>query len=141
MKIVKLTDTLGVSGQISPADVADIASAGYKVLINNRPDGEEATQPSGAAIAAAATAAGMEYHYMPVTAADFPGPDFDAMSDLLDDPAHPVLAYCRSGNRCANLWLASREAAAREQARAELGRCGFDAALASRFFARATARE
>ena len=51
MKIVKLTDTLGVSGQISPEDVADIAAAGYKVLINNRPDGEEGTQPSGAATA------------------------------------------------------------------------------------------
>ncbi|HEY6131689.1 MAG TPA: TIGR01244 family sulfur transferase [Halioglobus sp.] len=141
MKIVKLTDTLGVSAQITPQDVAHIAAAGYAVLINNRPDDEETNQPSGAAIAAAARAAGVEYHYMPVTATNFPGPDFDAMSDLLDDSARPVLAYCRSGNRCANLWVASRDVAAREGAMAELRRCGYDTGLAVTYIARSAARE
>ncbi len=89
MNIVKLTDSLAVTAQITPEDVADIAAAGYKVLINNRPDGEEGTQPTAAAIGAVARAAGLEYHHLPVTALSFPGPDFDAMSDLLDDPARP----------------------------------------------------
>ena len=50
MNIVKLTDKLAVSAQISPEDVAQIAAAGFKVLINNRPDGEEGTQASAAEI-------------------------------------------------------------------------------------------
>lgn len=139
MKIVKLTDSLGVCAQITPDDVAGIAAAGYKVLINNRPDGEESTQPSGGAIADAAHAAGLEYHYMPVTALSFPGPDFDAMSDLLDDPARPVLAYCRSGTRCANLWVASRDAVDREQAISEVKRLGFELAMAASFISREAA--
>jgi uncharacterized protein (TIGR01244 family) len=138
MNIVKLTDCLAVSAQITPEDVADIAAAGYAVLINNRPDGEDNAQPPGAAIAAAAHAAGLEYHYMPVTAASFPGADFAAMRDLLDDPARPVLAFCRSGTRCANLWVASLEEPAREQAIALASQRGYDLGMASRYLAGGT---
>ncbi len=141
MNIIKLTDSVAVSAQISPEDVADIAAAGYKVLINNRPDGEEGTQPSGAAIAAAARAAGLEYHHMPVTAMSFPGPDFDTMSDLLDDPARPVLAFCRTGTRCANLWVASCDESAREEAITKAVQRGFDLGMASRFIAQLAPRD
>ena len=136
MNIVKLTDNLAVSAQISPEDVEAIAAAGYQVLINNRPDGEEATQPTAAQIAVAAENAGMEYHHMPVTAGNFPGSDFDAMCDLLDDPARPVLAFCRSGTRCANLWVTSRDEAGREQAVQVASQRGYELAMASRFLAR-----
>ncbi len=140
MKIVKLTDTVSVSAQITPEDVAEIAAQGYRVLINNRPDGEESTQPSGAAIAAAAQAAGLEYHHMPVTATSFPGADFDAMSDLLDDSARPVLAFCRSGTRCANLWVAGVEPAGREEAMRVASQRGYDLGMASRFIAQPSPR-
>lgn len=136
MNIVKLTDHIAVSAQITPDDVADIAAAGYRVLINNRPDGEAPDQPSSAAIASAAQAAGMEYHYLPITAANFPGPDFDAMCDLLDDPARPVLAFCRSGTRCANLWVAGCEDARRDSAIAAAAQRGYDLAMATRFLDR-----
>ncbi len=136
MNIVKLTDRVSVSAQITPQDVAEIAAAGYKVLINNRPDGEEVGQPSSAEIAAAAEAAGLEYHYMPVTAGSFPGPDFDAMTDVLDDDDHPVLAFCRTGTRSTNVWVAGREDATREQAIAVAGRLSYDLDMAFRFLGR-----
>lgn len=132
MKIVKLTDSIGVSGQITADKVNDIAAAGYKVLINNRPDGEEGGQPASADIAAAAEAAGLEYHYLPITAMTFPGPDFDRMSDLLDDAARPVLAFCRTGTRCTNLWVASRDETSREQARQHALQLGYDLGMANR---------
>lgn len=132
MKIVKLEDTVGVSAQIVPDNVAEIAAAGYQVLINNRPDGEEAGQPVNADIAAAAKAAGLEYHFMPVTAMNFPGPQFDQMSDLLDDPDRPVLAFCRTGTRCTNLWVASRQPEAREQAAQRARQLGYDLGMAAR---------
>lgn len=137
MKVVKLTDTVAVSAQISAEDVAEIAAQGYRVLINNRPDGEESTQPAGAAIAAAAQAAGLEYHHIPVTAASFPGEHFDAMSDLLDDPQRPVLAFCRSGTRCANLWVSSVDEPQREEAKRIAGRLGYELAMASRYLEQA----
>ena len=136
MKIVKLTDTVAVSAQITAEDVVAIAAAGFKVLINNRPDGEESNQQTSAEIGAAAQAAGLEYHHMPVTAQSFPGPDFDAMSDLLDDPSRPVLAYCRTGTRCANLWVAGCEEAVREQAITDAGQRGYDLAMAVKFLGR-----
>ncbi len=136
MNIVKLTDNVAVSAQITPEDVAEIAAAGFKVLINNRPDGEELDQPTSAAMAAAAQAAGMEYHHMPVTASGFPGPDFDAMSDLLDDPARPVLAFCRSGTRCANMWVAGCDEAVREHAMTAAGQRGYDLGMAVKFLGR-----
>lgn len=132
MNIIKLTDSLGVSAQITEADVAKIAAAGYKVLINNRPDGEEGGQPSSTAIAAAARAAGLEYHHLPVTAMDFPGAGFDEMRDLLDNAERPVLAFCRSGTRCANLWVAGCEGNDREQAIAVARQRGFDLGMAAR---------
>jgi len=126
MNIVKLTDTVAVSAQITPANVADVAAAGYKVLINNRPDGEEAGQPGSAEIAAAAEAAGLEYHHIPITAMNFPGPHFEQMSDLLDDAQRPVLAFCRTGTRCTNLWVASRDESARQQAVDQARQLGYD---------------
>jgi len=139
MKIVKLTDKLAVAAQIAPDDVADIAAQGYRVLINNRPDGEEASQPPGSAIAAAAETAGLEYHYLPVTHSDFPGEDFDAMCELLADDSRPVLAFCRSGTRCANLWVAGLPEPRRAEAMVTAGGQGFDLNMASAYLARGTA--
>lgn len=136
MNIVKLTDSIAVSGQIMPEDVAQIAAAGFCVLINNRPDGEVPDQPTSATIAAAAQAVGLEYHYMPVTASSFPGPDFHAMSDLLDDPSRPALAFCRTGTRCANLWVAGCDESQREQAIAVAGQRGFDLGMATTLLGR-----
>ena len=56
MKIVRLTEALSVSGQIFPDDVGAVAAQGYQVLINNRPDAEDETQPTGSVIAEAAAA-------------------------------------------------------------------------------------
>lgn len=136
MNIIKLSEHVAVSAQITPRDVGAIAAAGYTVLINNRPDGEEPEQPPGAAIAAAARAAGLEYHYMPVTAQSFPGSDVDALGDLFDDPDRPVLAFCRSGTRSANLWVATRDAVLRDHAIAAAKQAGFDLAMSSAFSAR-----
>ncbi len=131
MNIVELSDSVGVAGQISAADVETIAAAGYRVLVNNRPDGEEGGQPPGEDIAAAAAIAGLEYHYMPVTHTSFPGDDFDAFTALLDDARRPVLAFCRTGTRCTNLWVASREAGSRAGAAQRARELGFDLGMAS----------
>ena len=48
MNVIQLTDNIGVAGQISLDQVRGIAAAGYKVLVNNRPDGEEPGQPRSA---------------------------------------------------------------------------------------------
>ena len=132
MNIVKLTENLGVSQQIAPEHVEAIAAAGYRVLINNRPDGEEPNQPPSAEIAAAAQAAGLEYYYLPITAMDFPGPDFAQMCEILADADKPVLAFCRSGTRCTNLWVASQGPGERDQAAMVARQLGYDLGMVAR---------
>jgi uncharacterized protein (TIGR01244 family) len=132
MNIIKLTESLAVAAQITPLEVAQVAAAGYRVLINNRPDGEEASQPVSADIEAAAAAAGLEYYHMPVNALNFPGEDFTAMCQLMADEDKPVLAFCRTGTRCANLWVASKTGEEREAAISEARQLGFDLSLAAR---------
>lgn len=94
-----------VAGQIGPADVAEAAAAGIKTIVNNRPDGEEYCQPTGAEIEAAAKAAGLAYCHIPI-AGGFSQADVEAMAEALEHG--PALAFCRSGTRSAYLWALAR---------------------------------
>ena len=62
----RVTDQLSVAPQISTADLASAAAQGFKLVINNRPDGEDPAQPTSAEIEAAAKAAGLKYVHIPV---------------------------------------------------------------------------
>ena len=105
--IRKLSDDVSVTGQIEPADIEAIAAAGFKALICNRPDDEEPGQPAYAAIAAQAAAHGMIVHHQPVVSGRLVGTDVGDFGRLMATLPKPVLAYCRSGARCTqlfNLW-------------------------------------
>lgn len=132
MNSTSLTSTIAVAGQISLTQVVEIAAAGFRVLVNNRPDGEDPGQPSSAQIEAAAVAAGLEYYHLPVTAMNFPGLDPVKMAQLFDDESKPVLAFCRSGTRSANLWVATRTDASWRQAAERAQALGYDLSMAAR---------
>lgn len=131
MKIVRLSDSVSVSEQISASDVAQIAAAGFKVIVNNRPDGEAPDQPSSDEIAQTALAAGLAYYHLPITAANYPGPDVMLMGSLLDNAEHPVLAFCRTGTRSTNLWLTTRHGDAVDDAVKHARALGYDLAMSS----------
>lgn len=96
-----------VAGQIAAADVAGIAAAGVTLVVNNRPDGEEPGQPSGAEIEAAARAAGLDYRFIPV-AGGFPSESVEALAQALGDAEGKALLFCRSGSRSTFLWALAR---------------------------------
>jgi uncharacterized protein (TIGR01244 family) len=104
LSIRQVTQNMSVAPQIAPDDIAAIKAAGFTAIVNNRPDDEEAGQPSGDAIRAAAENAGLAYSAIPVTQAGFSHPQLDAMAAALAAANGPVLAYCRSGTRSCNLW-------------------------------------
>ena len=108
MSMYKLTDTLSVSAQITPQDIPQLAEQGFTAVVCNRPDGESPEQASMKAIEAACHSAGLLFVRYPVNAMNFPGADLDGLGALFDDPNQVVLAYCRTGTRCANLWVATR---------------------------------
>ena len=98
-----ITDDLSVAPQIGVADVAEAARQGFTTIINNRPDGEDPSQPPGAEIEAAAKAAGLAYVHIPVRGA--PGPaEVEAVRQVVDAAEGPVLAFCRSGTRSITTW-------------------------------------
>ena len=113
--VAELTDVLSVAGQIQPGDVADLAASGYTAIICNRPDDEESGQPSMDAVAAACEQVGVTFVRYPVTALNFPGDDLTLMEDAMNS-GDKTLAYCRSGARSANLWVATQAGDARTAA-------------------------
>ena len=119
---------MAVAPQITAADVTDIARAGFTTIVNNRPDAEEAGQPEGDAIRTVAETLGMTYVAIPVTHAGFSMPQVDAMAEALAAATGPVLAYCRSGTRSANLWALAQAKAGTEPGEliAKAGAAGYD---------------
>lgn len=105
--IRKLDDRTSVSGQIQPADVAGLKASGFTMIISNRPDGEEAGQPTAAEVQDAAEAEGLEFRHVPIIRGIGPA-DVEAMQEALDAAPGKLLAYCRSGNRSALTWAVAR---------------------------------
>ena len=53
---IRIDDNISVSPQITPDQVSGAAAQGVTLIVNNRPEEEEAGQPTGAEIEAAAAA-------------------------------------------------------------------------------------
>jgi sulfide:quinone oxidoreductase len=101
---ISVTEDFSVSGQITAADVAELAAQGVKSLICSRPDGEANDQPTVTEIKEAAAAAGMSLVHVPVVSGKFSDAnvaDFTAAIEQLEQPTH---AYCRTGTRSITLW-------------------------------------
>ena len=98
------------AGQLAVDDVAQAATAGFRSIVNNRPDFEGGpSQPTSQAIHAAASAAGLDYAFLPVQSG-FQTPDEIAkMRELIDALPKPVLGFCRSGTRTGNLYRAAKK--------------------------------
>jgi uncharacterized protein (TIGR01244 family) len=111
-----IDDSISVYGQIQPDDVATAKQLGFRTIINNRPDGEDAAQPAASEIEAAAKAAGLGYVAIPIDHSGFSMPQVEQMAAVLAEQPGPVLAFCRSGTRSTNLWALARGLAGDEPA-------------------------
>ncbi len=126
--IVFITPNFAVAPQIGVEDFATIAQAGFKVVINNRPDGEEEKQLPSRAAASHARAAGLDYSHIPAGKLDlFSGPVVDATEAAIAVARGPVLAYCKSGTRSAIIWAAASARSLHvNEVLALLAKAGFD---------------
>ena len=126
--IRQLDDRTFVSGQIAPDEVAELAEQGFTVLVNNRPDEEDAGQPLAADIEQAANAAGIGYRFVPIRFGIGPA-DVETMAEAREAAeGGKILAFCRSGTRSAlALGLVKRRAGEpAEDVRKCLEGAGFD---------------
>ena len=104
MEVTTLSDQISVRPQILPHQVADVAAAGFKGIINNRPDGETPDQPSSTELEAEARRRGLAYWHIPVVPGQAAEKDARAFAAALREAEGPVIAFCRTGNRSTGLW-------------------------------------
>jgi uncharacterized protein (TIGR01244 family) len=94
-----------VAPQLDPAAMAEAAQAGFRSVINNRPDFEGGpTQPTNAAMEAAAKAAGLQYVFLPVAGGYQSPEEVAAFAELMKTLPRPILAFCRTGTRSGKLY-------------------------------------
>ena len=105
ISITQHTENFATAPQISPQDMAGVAAQGFQTVINNRPDFEGGLdQPTSEAMALAAKAAGLQYHYLPVISGQITPEQVAEFAAKLRAATGPVLAFCRSGARSTNIW-------------------------------------
>ncbi|NOX74938.1 MAG: TIGR01244 family phosphatase [Alphaproteobacteria bacterium] len=104
MQINRVTPDYSVAGQISVADVADIARAGFKSLICNRPDSEIEASLHAEIIKAEAARHDMIFTYNPISNQGMTMQNLTAQADVIAKTDGPVFAYCRSGTRSTICW-------------------------------------
>jgi sulfide:quinone oxidoreductase len=104
MPIRQLTAQVSVAPQIRPEELEAIAAAGFRSVINNRPDHEADDQPAGATVAEAAARHGLAYRHIPVVPGQYDQASIDAMARAIEEMPPPVLAFCRTGTRSTSLW-------------------------------------
>ena len=107
-QVQQLSADVCVAPQLDPAAMAWAATAGFKSVVNNRPDFEGGPdQPTSATMEAAARAAGLQYAWLPVQPAVQTPEEIARFATLLADLPKPILAFCRSGARSGKLYRAA----------------------------------
>jgi uncharacterized protein (TIGR01244 family) len=110
MNLTQLSPQLWVRPQLLPHEVAVVAAAGFKGIINNRPNGEAPDQPRSEELEAEAKRKGLAYWHIPVVPGQATEKDARAFAAALDAAGGRVVAFCRTGNRSADLWKMTQQA-------------------------------
>ena len=111
MKLTHLSPNFAVSGQVEPDDLPLLREAGFRAVVNNRPDGEEPDQASSQDLGFAAQRLGLRYTYIPIVPGQMTQEHADSLRRALAEAGGPVLAFCRTGNRSSKLWQLAHQGA------------------------------
>ncbi len=109
-----LDDRAAAAPQITAADIESLKAAGFRSIVNNRPDHEDPGQPASAEIEAAARAAGLSYAHVPMGREPLTAELVAGMRAALDAAPAPALLFCRSGTRSTTLWALAEARAGRD---------------------------
>jgi sulfide:quinone oxidoreductase len=99
-----------VSAQITSEDLRQAAAQGFRSVISNRPDDEDADQLSAARVREQAQAFGLAFAHIPVTPGVVTDENVAAMAQALEQMPSPILAFCRTGARSTKLWEMAKAA-------------------------------
>ena len=105
MPITTISEKLSVSSQLSREELSSLHRSGFKTLINNRPDGEDADQPGNQVECDATRQCNLSYAFIPVTMNTITEADIRAFQKVVRESEGPVLAHCKTGTRSLSLHL------------------------------------
>ena len=105
-----VSELLSTAPQLTAADMAAVARAGFKAVINNRPDHEGGPdQPTAETLRQAAEAVGLAYVHQPVSPSHVRPQDVERFAAHVLALPQPVVAFCRTGTRSRRLHDSARE--------------------------------
>ena len=99
----RLSSQVDVTTQLQPGSLP-VISRRYDAVVDLRPDGEAAGQPSSREMEAAAHEGGLDFAYVPVPHGEIPEQAVVRLRTVLDHQHGQVLLYCRSGKRATRTW-------------------------------------
>ncbi len=104
MNLKKVSPRFFISDQLSITDVGIAAAQGIRTIVNNRPDGEEQTQPTSDELREAAESLGLGFVELPIKPGKITDEHIEKFEELSRDTPAPMLSFCRSGARAMSLW-------------------------------------
>ena len=103
-----LDNQVSVSGQLLIDDLPALAAEGVEILVCNRPDKESPDQTDFHIIEAEAKKQGLQVENIPFAGGQLQPEHVSAFVDLMDTGKR-IHAYCRTGNRCTQLWNVAKQ--------------------------------
>ncbi|WP_273719021.1 MULTISPECIES: TIGR01244 family sulfur transferase [Bartonella] len=108
MNLQQIDPDIFIGAQISIENIKTLAEAGFKTIICNRPDHEEAHQPDFSNIKMVANNYGIKAYYIPISPPTIEKSDVETMQTILKTASLPLLAYCHHGTRSLHLYHLAR---------------------------------
>ena len=96
---MKISDAVTVGGQPAEGQLADLASGGFKTVVNLRTPGEPEQPLSPDAEGEKVRALGMEYLHIPVSTKDMRAEQVDEFREKLAALPKPAFVHCHRGKR------------------------------------------
>lgn len=96
-----IAEDVFLSSQLKPEHIRSLKNQGIRSVIDIRPDGEVADQPSSSELELASRRRRIEFYYIPVPHETIPDSAVDALSKALSQTLRPSVLYCRTGRRAA----------------------------------------
>lgn len=104
-KTTELSPDVAVTTQLELAQMPVVRRAGYRTIVDFRPDGEVGQESSSTTMKEAAESFGLDFAYIPVPHGDkVPEAAVEKLLGVLRSSHAPFLLYCRSGRRATRTW-------------------------------------
>ena len=100
----RLTNDVAISGQLMPGAVKALRDAGFRTIVNMRPDGEVPGQPNYGEMQSAVQGAGLAYGYAPQKLNAVSPVSIEALGSTLTRLPKPALLYSEPASRAAQAW-------------------------------------